>query len=105
MKYADLRCVKCNVTVEPSLASAPDDDEAIPPNDALLFLSYGNYGSRLFDPVDSSEYLLVVICDSCAGRLAADGNVMHVMTERPAVTRRRQSQLPWQPPGDAGVLP
>jgi hypothetical protein len=99
VKYTDLRCARCDATAEPSVSSAFSSpaDETIPPNDALLFLSYGNYGSRMFDSADSSQYLLILICDNCAGELRDAGNVMLVTKERPAVTRQRHVQEPWRP--------
>ena len=103
MRYTDLRCAKCGTAVEPCMTSTQDDEEDIPPCDALLFLSYGNYGSRLFDSVMGDEYLLIIICDSCAAELREAGNVIHVTKEQPAVTRRAEKQERWRREGEEGT--
>ena len=40
-------------------------------SDANAFISYGQYGSRLFDPMDGS-YLEVNICDQCLEMAVTD---------------------------------
>lgn len=33
--------------------------------DGIVFKSIGNFGSSEYDPMDSSEYLEIAICDKC----------------------------------------
>jgi hypothetical protein len=33
--------------------------------DATIWRSYGNYGSKLFDPLNKIEFLEACVCDSC----------------------------------------
>jgi hypothetical protein len=96
MKYTDLHCVRCSKAVEPSVRRIPERNSSVTPADALLFISYGNYGSTAFDPVSDCEYLCIIICDACAVALSDAGNVMHVQRARPAVTRRTEAQRPWR---------
>lgn len=35
------------------------------PSDGLHFRTYGHYGSTVFDPMDGSKFLDIVICDLC----------------------------------------
>lgn len=51
-----LICVRCDKEL--------DDISTYQPNDGLCFMSYGHYGSTVFDPLDGS-YLEIVICDEC----------------------------------------
>lgn len=62
------RCIVCN---EPTEAI---DDHC--PNDALIFSSHGNYGSRVWDAAFSdASYLRVIICDKCVKQRAASVEV------------------------------
>ncbi len=80
MKYTDLNCVRCGKTLTPS---GPPGEET-PPNDGLLFISYGNYGSTVYDPQgNGQEYLLVVLCDECAVAQAREQNVMRICKHYP----------------------
>ncbi len=94
MKYTDLSCIRCGRAFVPS---GPEGDDT-PPGDGLLFISYGNYGSTVYDPMDSQEYLLIVLCDQCAVAQAGKQNVMHIckpLLQRPPPPRYRG---PWIPP-------
>lgn len=105
MKYTDLSCIRCGTAVEPSLGkpAEADDDWAgwddVPPADALLFTSYGNYGSTVYDPCDqrAQEYLTIVLCDECAVAQAHAGNVMHVCKPLPQPPTPPRYRGPWQP--------
>lgn len=90
MNFTDLTCIKCEKTFEPAWR---DDDQA-PPNGGLLFISYDNYGSRLFNSENGNEYLVVIICDECADRAADAGNVMH--TKRIRIETGRRELRPWR---------
>lgn len=90
-QYTDAHCVICKRSVDPA---GPDDMRDIPPADALIFISYGNYGSTLFDSADGSEYLIIIICDTCAAQAAYGGNVLIARKYRPQVTLTRKRWLP-----------
>ncbi len=63
-------CIICGgrlERVEPSAEGQPDD--------GLMCLTYGNYGSTVFDPEDMS-YLAFNICDDCMVERAQLGRVM-----------------------------
>jgi hypothetical protein len=70
---SELPCLACG---KPSRPAMPGGGRHSPPSDALLFLTYGNYGSTVFDPVTGEEYLLAVICDAC---VTAAGRAGHVL--------------------------
>ena len=80
--------------------SGPPGEET-PPNDGLLFISYGNYGSTVYDPLDGGqEYLLVVICDECAVAQAREQKVMHICRPVPVPRPRPRYRGPWIPEED-----
>ncbi len=79
---SELPCLKCGRETSPAM---PSPDTETPPADAMLFISYGNYGSRVFDSVLGNEYLLAVICDQCVTQAGMKGIVLHC--------RRRNSPL------------
>ena len=94
MKYTGLSCIRCGKTFTPS---GPDGDDT-PPNDGLLFISYGNYGSTVYDPQgNGQEYLLVVLCDECAVGQAREQNVMHICKPVPVAPPPPRYRGPWIP--------
>jgi hypothetical protein len=96
VKYTDLRCIRCCRTLEPSVWGGGED---VPPADGLLFISYGNYGSTVYDPQGNGDaYLLVVICDDCAVSQAAAGDVMHICKPLPRPPVPPRYRGPWVPP-------
>jgi hypothetical protein len=101
VKYTDLSCIRCGKKF--STDSPPDWGEEGPPNDGLLFLSYGNYGSTVFDAQDSNEYLIVVLCDECAVFQAGAQNVMHVRKSRHVPPPKPRYRGPWIPEGAAAT--
>jgi hypothetical protein len=100
----ELPCIRCGAVSKPAMTPPPSADPAdwagalrdSPPSDALLFLTYGNYGSTLFDSQDSREYLLVVICDGCVRDAGEQGIVLRCQTARRLTTQRDV----WEVPGD-----
>jgi hypothetical protein len=98
VKYADLSCIRCGRALEPSSSSARVNDEDVPPAGGLLFISYGNYGSTVYDPQgNGQEYLLVVLCDDCAVAQAQAGNVLHVCKPLQVPRPPPRYRGPWQP--------
>lgn len=55
-------CFCCDKKIGKTVAI--DDGFDHPPNDATVWRSHGNYGSTVFDPMDST-YLEAYICDAC----------------------------------------
>lgn len=53
-------CFKC----EKSLAEALEGT-SLQPDDGTMWSSTGNYGSRIFDPCDEADVLLLHVCDDC----------------------------------------
>jgi hypothetical protein len=96
VKYTDLKCIRCGKTFTPSVTDGGDDT---PPNDGLLFITYGNYGSTIYDPLDplGQEYLLVVLCDECVVAQAREQNVMHVRKPLPQAPPPPRYRGPWRP--------
>lgn len=96
MKYTDLRCIRCGKGF--TTDSPPDWKDDGPPNDGLLFISYGNYGSTVYDPQgNGQEYLLVILCDECAVAQAKSGNVMHICKPLPQPLPPPRYRGPWVP--------
>lgn len=58
---AKLSCVCCDKTLRP----VHDDEECPQPEGGVMCTSHGNYGSRVFDPIDGEEVLFFVLCDEC----------------------------------------
>lgn len=52
-------CFRCGKTME---SVRPDRFQAYK---GTQFISHGNYGSTIFDPLTSNEYIEIVICDNC----------------------------------------
>jgi hypothetical protein len=40
-------------------------NDVVHPLAGLSFISYGNYGSAVFDPMWENQHLEIVICDKC----------------------------------------
>ena len=103
MKYTDLKCIRCGEELQPSVRSLEDQvmDADTPPADGLIFISYGNYGSTVYDPCDpmGQEYLVIVLCDECAKAQAAPGvrNIMHICKPLPQAPPPPRYRGPWLP--------
>lgn len=96
MKYTDMACIKCGRTF--TTDSPPDWSEDGPPNDGLLFISYGNYGSTVYDPQgDGLEHLVIIVCDPCILAQARKQNVLHIRLPRPNPPPAPKYRGPWLP--------
>jgi hypothetical protein len=95
MDYTDLSCIRCGKKFTPSGPPGPDT----PPNDGLLFITYGNYGSTVYDPCDpfGQEYLCVALCDACVVAQAAEQNVLHICKPLPQQPPPPRYRGPWKP--------
>ena len=97
MKYTDLKCIRCGRDFSTDLPA--DWGEDGPPNDGMLFISYGNYGSTVYDPQgNGQEYLLIVLCDECAVSQAREQNVLHICKPLPQAPPPPRYRGPWMPP-------
>jgi hypothetical protein len=72
-------CIICGAV----LLRAEDSAEG-QPNHGLMCLTYGNYGSTVFDPEDYS-YLAFNICDQCMVDRAKLGRVMVTRSRAPII--------------------
>lgn len=57
-----LPCIVCDKALKPAIY-----DDINQPSRATTFISYGQYGSTFFDPMDGS-YLELNVCDVCLER-------------------------------------
>jgi hypothetical protein len=57
-------CIVCNTEVDNWDDAYPEGKIQVHPIGGTVFLTYGHYGSSVFDPMDAS-YLEVVVCDDC----------------------------------------
>jgi hypothetical protein len=62
----NIQCMVCAIDL-PNLAYeySKTPELNIHPNYGLHFRTYGHYGSCIFDPMGTGEYLDVAICDVC----------------------------------------
>lgn len=54
------KCLKCGTVLENIQEGRP----YIQPLDGLAFMTYGHYGSTIFDPMDGT-WLEIAVCDKC----------------------------------------
>lgn len=57
----ELDCFKCGKKLQTSLPGSTVYNQ---PSEGLVFISYGQYGSTVFDPMNDT-YLELNICDLC----------------------------------------
>jgi uncharacterized protein (DUF2225 family) len=59
-----INCIVCNKEMKNWDEAYPDESNRVHPLDGTVFRTYGNYGSSVFDPMDST-FLEITICDPC----------------------------------------
>jgi hypothetical protein len=60
------KCLVCECDLEIEKNTKQQFGTSIPiVYDATIWRSHGNYGSKLFDPMTSLEFLEACVCDSC----------------------------------------
>lgn len=81
------RCLHCRKALKPAWPGDEDED-SLQPSGGLICRSYGNYGSRLYDPPGTGlrEWLEFLVCDDCMTAAAKAGLV------------RRGTETPRLPP-------
>jgi hypothetical protein len=64
-------CIACATVLEPVFPADVATSNNIPNQvyGGLIFSSYGNYGSFLYDPMDGSR-LEIILCDDCISTAA-----------------------------------
>ena len=82
------KCFKCNVTLESSISSDEDQELDEPTLNSIAFISHGNYGSTIFDPMDGS-YLEIYVCDQC---LVNFKNKVYHITRNPPIEQEPSIQ-------------
>lgn len=93
-------CLICNAALDSSAPSEPGDGPATP-SGATIFVSHGNYGSTVFDPIWGSPFLQVNICDGCLLSRVGDRIQLVTKTEpRPEFVSRAWSGEGDEYPGD-----
>lgn len=60
MPHQKTICLKCNTELDDVQGGSP----YIQPMGGLAFLTYGHYGSTIFDPMDGS-WIEIAVCDEC----------------------------------------
>jgi hypothetical protein len=84
-----LNCFKCGVTLEPAFR----EDTGNQPYAGTTFISYGHYGSTVWDPPGTGHrFLEINICDRCL--VAGKDAVLHVDVTPQAPIYNYQ---PWDP--------
>ena len=63
MKITQQECLCCGCKLNIDITLNPLSTNSV--DDGLFFSATGNYGSKLFDPIDGNDFLGVVICDAC----------------------------------------
>lgn len=60
-----MNCFKCLKELEPAFPGSEKFEDNGEVSGGLIFTAYGNYGSRVYDPVMSAPHLVIWICDEC----------------------------------------
>jgi hypothetical protein len=64
--YNKIACIGCSKELDNMQYEMRDGKQVeVHPMGGLHFRSYGHYGSTIFDPIGTGEYLDVAICDLC----------------------------------------
>lgn len=101
MPAAPLPCLVCGVVPEPAF---PDggvlgDEIPVQPYEATVFISYGQYGSTVWDTMSGDQMLEINICDSCLTRAARHQHrVVLIERQQPEL---KYSCKEWNPDGSS----
>ncbi len=64
--YNKIACIVCSKELDNLQYEMRDGKQVeVHPMGGLHFRSFGHYGSTIFDPIGTGEYLDVAICDLC----------------------------------------
>lgn len=89
-----LPCVVCGRGLKHALPNGPEDTNQ--PNEGVVFIAQGNYGSTVFDPFGENIFLEVNICDDCLIDRSHRGKVilLGMVKDRPV----HADYTPWKAP-------
>ena len=59
-----IHCICCEKGIVNATYMYPEGEKVVHPEDGTHFVTYGNYGSTVFDPMDGS-YAEIAICNAC----------------------------------------
>lgn len=76
-----MNCIRCNKTLVRQNGFVYD---------AVIFTSPGNYGSKVYDPMNDQEGLMIYLCDTC---LLDRQSVVLKQTETTSTT---VTHAPWE---------
>lgn len=82
-----LRCIVCKKELKNVFEGTTNQ-----PDEGLFFVSHGNYGSRVFDPMDGT-FLEINVCDDCLVEAGEAGLVYSGRSRRPVVVDTRYGPL------------
>lgn len=85
-------CIVCGVQLEPAMPF--DDCGHLPYAGTMFDCGSGHYGSTVWDTMDESLALEIVVCDACLLKHRDRVQVVEVVRQRPDVLRRS-----WDPDG------
>lgn len=72
-----LPCVVCGKELSSAVPAGPDGVmHSNTPAGGVSFSASGNYGSALFDPMNTRDNLLLTICDDCIVEKANTGSII-----------------------------
>lgn len=78
MSIEALPCIVCGTRLKNVWEDAENQ-----PSDGVAATTHGNYGSTVFDPVLTGEFLEFNLCDSCLVKAGNQGRVYMARTVRP----------------------
>jgi hypothetical protein len=65
-EYTKINCIVCNKELDNLEYEMRDGKQVeVHPMNGLHFRTYGHYGSQIFDPMGTGEYLDLAVCDVC----------------------------------------
>lgn len=82
MSQSTVPCIVCGKALENVF-----EDSENQPSEGCVFSSHGQFGSRVWDPMDG-QYLEVNICDECLVKKANEGCVLQGRDRRPVIASK-----------------
>ena len=78
MSIEALPCVVCGKALRNAFEDAENQ-----PSDGVACTTHGNYGSTVYDPVLTGEFIEFNLCDECLVRAGEQGRIYTARTRRP----------------------
>lgn len=96
-----LPCIICGADLKPAVADHDPSDPANLPWGGTVFMTYGSFGSTVFDSLGDREWLELNICDACLVAKAGAGVILlgcrDGRWEGPARQITEYRKAPWKP--------